>query len=129
MRCTSAPAGLGVDRLGLWIDRELPAGQAKVARALLVDGPEFEYPERPVTYAVIAAAFAISKSSVATHIRRIRCRHPELHAAIFAERSARLGRWRDQDTDYRRRRSQRWGKQRWAAQYKQANGRWPWDDY
>jgi DNA-binding CsgD family transcriptional regulator len=36
---------------------------------------------------VIATAFGISKSAVATHLRRIAKRHPELWAAIEDHRS------------------------------------------
>jgi hypothetical protein len=36
---------------------ELPPGQARVGFALLVDGPEFEPPEPPVTLAIISEAF------------------------------------------------------------------------
>lgn len=116
-------------QLGRWITAELPAGQAEIARALLVDGPEFTYPQAPVSYAVIASALGITKASVATQLRRIARRHPELWAAISVERSRRLVTWHAQVQEHRRERSRTWGKRRWASRYRAAHGVWPWDDH
>lgn len=94
--------------------------------ALLVDGPEFEPPERPVTYDVVALAFDIQGTTVREHMRRIRNRHPELYAELMTERNERLDRWHADVSKRRLERSRRWGKARRATRYKAERGEWPW---
>ena len=106
---------------------ELPRGQARVVRALLVDGPEFEPPERPVTYEIAAIALGIAVSTLREHLRRVAQRHPDLHAGFMAERERRLTRWHRAVAEARRERSRRRGKRRWAREYLTRHGSWPWE--
>jgi hypothetical protein len=111
------------------IREELPPGQTRIANAFLVSGPEFQYPERPVTVGVVAAAFGLSRSTVASHLRRIRRNHPNLFAEIWSVRQGQLESWRNQAAAARRERSRLWGKRRWAAEYRRLHGHWPWEEY
>lgn len=117
---------LELERLRRRVRIELPPGQAAIAQALLAEAPEFEPPERPVTYDVIAMAFGIQVTTVREHLRRIRRVHPELYANLMAERQNRLDRWHADVARRRLERSRRWGKQRWAARYHSEHGEWPW---
>jgi hypothetical protein len=121
------PEQEGLAVLRARIIAELPQRQARVAHALLVDGPEFDPPEAPVTYDLIAEAFGISVPTVREHLRRIARRHPELYASLMDERRRRFERWHLDVAERRRERSRRWGKRRWAYRYKARTGNWPWE--
>lgn len=118
--------GIEVGRLRIRALVELPPGQATVAQALLVDGPEFEPPEPPVTYDEIALGLGIKVTTVREHIRRIRLLHPELYSDLMAERARRLARWHADVSRRRLERSRRWGKRRWSSRYRNQHGEWPW---
>ena len=124
-----SPEDLELERLRLRVRIELPPGQGRIAQALLVDRPEFMPPERPVEYEVIALAFGIQVTTVREHLRRIQRRHPDLFAALMAERGKRLEAWHADVARRRLERSRRWGKHRWAARYKAQHGTWPWLDH
>ena len=120
---------LDLEALRLRLRIDLPPGQGAIAQALLVDTPEFEPPGRPITYDVVALALGIQVTTVREHLRRIRQRHPELHAELMAERHRRLDRWHADVALRRRERSRRWGRHLWARRYKALHGVWPWLDY
>ena len=61
----------------------LPAGQQRVALALLSEETGRTYPE-------IAASLGISLGSVHTHLRRIRQQRPEVYAAVMEQRRRQL---------------------------------------
>jgi len=118
-----------IDLLRESVRTKLPWGQARVALALLVDGPAFEPPEPPVAVPIIAAALNLSPNTVKTHLRRIRRGHPELWAEIVAERGQRFARWHADVLQRRRTRSRLWGKRRWAQRVRRETGRWPWEHH
>jgi hypothetical protein len=82
-----------------------------------------------VTFETVALAFGLSRSTVATHLRRIRRNHPALFAEVWAVRQRQLESWRTQAEAARRERSRLWGKRRWAAKYRRLHGHWPWEEY
>jgi hypothetical protein len=122
------PEELDLEWLRMRLTIDLPPGQRAIAQALLIDAPEFEPPERPVTYDVVALAFGIQVTTVREHLRRIRQRHPELYAELMVERRRRFDCWHADVSRRRLERSRRWGKHRWALQYRAAHGAWPWLD-
>jgi hypothetical protein len=65
------------------------------------------------------------EDAVREHLRRIRCRHPELYAELMAKRAKRLERWHADVARRRLERSRRWGKARWASRYRGQHGVWP----
>jgi hypothetical protein len=103
--------------------------QAEVVRALLVEHPAFEPSNPPIAIDVIADALGVRPSTIKTHLRRIRRRHPGLYAEVMAHRSRAFERYHATVAEARRERSRRWGKRRWAARYRAEHGRWPWDAY
>jgi hypothetical protein len=110
-----------VDLLRTRIRAELPRGQARVALGLLC------LPDDPISYPIIAEAFGIHLGTVHTHLRRIHRRHPDLYASIMAERRLQLAARHEAIVEERRLRSLRWGRRRYAARYREAHGRWPWE--
>jgi hypothetical protein len=123
------PEELELERLRIRVRIELPPGQRRVALALLVDGPEFDPPERPVTYDVIGMGLNIQITTVREHLRRVRRTHPNLFAELMAERRRRLDLWHADVARRRAERSRRWGKHRWASRYRAQHGVWPWLDH
>ena len=61
----------------------LPPGQARAVEALIGAG-------RDRTYPAAAEAAGISLGTLYTHLRRVRCNHPKLYAAIRKVRKAQL---------------------------------------
>src|SRR4051794_8796144 len=61
----------------------LPGGRSRVALALVVG-------EEAPTYPEVAASLGIGVGTVYTHLRRLRDRHPEVYAALMAERARQL---------------------------------------
>jgi DNA-binding Lrp family transcriptional regulator len=106
----------------------LSSRQAQVLRALLIEAPEFEPPEPPISVEMIAIALGIAPATVKEHLRRARRRDPEVYAAVMAHRRAQFDRWHAAVADARRERSRRWGKRRWAVRYRADRGSWPWED-
>jgi hypothetical protein len=103
------------------IRTELPRGQARVALGLLC------LPEDPVSYRDVAEGLGVHVGTVHTNMRRSRIGHPGLHAKIMAERRRQLAIRHAAVVDERRKRSLLWGRRRYAARYRDAHGRWPWD--
>ena len=61
----------------------LPPGRRRVAMALLAD-------PAGRTYRAVAAQLGVHLGTVHQHLRRIRQRHPEVHAAVIKERQRQL---------------------------------------
>jgi len=62
---------------------KLPPGRARVALALVLTRAAPTYPE-------VAARLGLGVGTVHTHLRRLRERHPDLYAAVMAERARQL---------------------------------------
>ena len=102
-----------------WIRAELPPGQMRVALGLVC------LPEDAVAYTDIAEGLGINLGTVHTHMRRIRIRHPALHAAIMAERRRQLAARHALVVEERRERSLRWGRRRHAARFMRSTAHGP----
>jgi DNA-directed RNA polymerase specialized sigma24 family protein len=61
----------------------LPAGQYRVAMALIADGSARTYP-------AVAAELGIHLGTVHQHLRRIRHQHPGIYAELMKERARQL---------------------------------------
>jgi len=113
------PSPLGV--LRYQVRTGLPPGQARVVLGLVA------IPDDPASYALVAEAFGIHIGTVHTHLRRVREREPALYRRIMAERRRQLEARHQAILEERRQRSLQWGRRRYAAAYRQAHGRWPWE--
>jgi hypothetical protein len=102
-------------------------GQLRVVQALLSGSRAAAIP--PPTYGGVATALGCSVGTVHTHLRRVRRAHPELYAAVMAERKRQLAEYHAEVVERERLRSLAWGRRRAAAAYRRAHGRWPWEDY
>jgi predicted ArsR family transcriptional regulator len=69
--------------------RTVPPGGRRVASALLAD-PDGR------TYAAVAEELGIHLGTVHQHLRRLRLRHPQVYAAVMAERRRQLARRHEQ---------------------------------
>ncbi len=98
----------------------LPPGRARVALALIV-------PRDAPTYPEVAARLGIGLGTVHTHLKRLRTGHPDVYAAVMAERAQSLTRRHREalarDAAHSRRWQHRQAHRRCYARY----GYWPWE--
>lgn len=105
----------------------LPRKQAVVIMSLLLEHEAFQPPEPPISYGVIASAMEVSLSTVKTHLRRVRQKHPDLYCSVMAIRLRDFDAYHAFVREARRERSRRWGRRRWIAQYRREHGYSPWE--
>jgi hypothetical protein len=85
--------------------------------------------EEPCSYRAVADALGLSRSTVMTHMSRVRTNHQDLYAAVMGQRRRMFAARHEAVVERRRLRSLRWGRRRYAAGYRKAHGRWPWEDF
>ena len=99
---------------------ELPSGRARVVLALVLTRAAPTYPE-------VAARLGLGVGTVHTHLRRLRERHPDVYAAVMAERAQQLAR-RHKDVLLRdAAHSRRWHRKQANRRYHARYGYWPWE--
>lgn len=98
----------------------VPPGRARVALALVVG------PDAP-TYPEVAARLGLGVGTVATHLRRLRERHPDLYALLMAARARQLARRHEAALARDEAHSKRWHKRQANRRYYAAHGSWPWE--
>lgn len=99
---------------------KVPSGRARVALALVVGREAPTYPE-------VAARLGIGVGTVYTHLRRLRERHPDVYAAVMAERSRQLAKRHKEALARDEAHSRRWHRKQANRRYYYAHGYWPWE--
>ena len=79
----------------------LPPGRCRVAKALLAD-------DCGLTYPAVATQLGVHLGTVHRHLHGIRLRHPQVYAAIMAERARQLAVRHQQALARAKAHSQRW---------------------
>jgi len=98
----------------------LPAGQRRVALALVLGPSAPTYPE-------VAARLGVHVGTVHRHLGRVRAKHPEVYAALMAERRWQLERRHERAVERAERRSAEWHRRQANRRYRARYGRWPWE--
>ncbi len=98
----------------------LPPGRARVALALVVGRDAPTYPE-------VAARLGLGLGTVHTHLRRLRERHPEVYAAVLAERARQLARRHTAALARDEAHSRHWHRKQANRRYYARFGYWPWE--
>ena len=98
----------------------LPAGQSRVALALVLGPSAPTYPE-------VAARLGVHVGTVHRHLGRVRAKHPEVYAALMAERRWQLERRHERAVERAERRSAEWHRRQANRRYRARYGRWPWE--
>jgi hypothetical protein len=97
----------------------LPAGQRRVAEALIASG------DAP-TYPAVAIALGLHVGTVHRHLARIRERHPDVYAALMAERRRQLAVRHERAVLRAEAHSRSWHRRQANRRYYYRFGRWPW---
>jgi transposase len=108
---------IGGDRLA-----GLPAGQRRVAAALVMSNPDGTAP----SYHAVAERLSVHVGTVYRQLGRIRARKPDLFAALMAERRRRPAARHVRAVARAAARSEAWHRRRANARFRQEFGRWPW---
>jgi hypothetical protein len=98
----------------------LPAGQRRVAEALVAGDDVPTYPE-------LAERLGLGLGTVQRHLKRIREGRPETYAALMAERRRQLAMRHGQAVERREERSRRWHRKQANRRYREWFGRYPWE--
>ncbi len=98
----------------------LPPGRARVALALIV-------PRDAPTYPEVAARLGIGLGTVHTHLKRLRAGHPDVYAAVMAERARQLARRHGAALARDAAHSRRWHRKQANRRFRARYGYWPWE--
>lgn len=98
----------------------LRARRARVALALIV-------PRDAPTYPEVAARLGIGLGTVHTHLKRLRAGHPDVYAAVMAERARQLARRHRAALARDAAHSRRWHRRQANRRFRARYGYWPWE--
>jgi transposase len=98
----------------------LPPGRARVALALVVGRDAPTYPE-------VAARLGLGLGTVHTHLKRLRAGHPDVYAAVMAERARQLARRHAAALARDAAHSRRWHRKQANRRFHAQFGYWPWE--
>lgn len=98
----------------------VPLGRARVALALIAGRGTPTYPE-------IAARLGIGLGTVHTHLKRLRAGHPDVYAAVMAERARQLARRHAAALARDAAHSRRWHRKQANRRFRARYGCWPWE--
>jgi DNA-binding CsgD family transcriptional regulator len=116
-------AGVDVETIELeWAARRVLSPRQLASVGILCLGVD------PPTYQTTARALGMTPSTLKTHLRRVRNQHPVLYGRLMERHGRLLGLRHLRVVAARRRRSQLWGRRRFAAAYRRNHGRWPWEN-
>ena len=98
----------------------LPEGRRRVAEAL-IDGREAR------TYPEVADMLDVHLGTVHQHLRRIRLLHPEVYAALMAERARQLAKRHEEALARAEMHTRQWLRRKANCRYYLKHGHWPWE--
>lgn len=98
----------------------VPSGRARVALALVAGRDAPTYPE-------VAARLGIGLETVHTHLKRLRAGHPDVYAAVMAERARQLAQRHRAALARDAAHSRRWHRKQANRRFYARYGYWPWE--